>query len=1169
MAWDKPYGYLPSYLLWGVLCMLWTWPSVSQPLLTVPYSLEEGLVQSQITAIYQDTQGYMWFGTLGGVSRFDGQQFTNFTVTEGLASNRTMGIAEDSQNRIWIATLKGINVIDGTSITHLTTRDGLLDDKVYELLGLPSGDIWIGSSNGLTYYDGHSFSHITEVDGLISSTIMALELDGNGNLWVGTSKGACILKDKEPTCYSVEDGLPHPLVNALLIDKRGRVWAGTPGGSAMLLPGGENRRFITLDYLPSQSIAGLLQDRSGALWISNRDGFSRINQQMEITDQWNNGEWIGSVLYEDREGTIWAGTYGRGVVQFRPTAFTNETQLLGLPEDVYLSVYEDPDSVLWVGTRIHGLFRIEREEVYNFDPKERPYLNHIRSIRQGPDGALWLAASSGVIRYDESGFRHFSQKDGFQSSYTYSVLPDSNGVTWAGTQRGLYKIYEEEVTPVPLPKGTSMVHTLDTIGDRTWVGTEEGLLYVEQDSVHKEPILQGIPILSITHDRSGQLWIGTMGSGVYKYDPIAKAITDSISTEDGLNSSAVYFVRLDNNNKLWVGTSKGINKVNLNHDRASNTWDIKQFGQKDGIVGIETNKNATTIDHKGRLWFGTLKGLMQYDAAFKPINILPPPVYLTELQLFLEDLPHSDSLFNGDLALSHNENHLTFNFLGLSFISPELVKYQYQMKGFDKGWSPATKNRFATYSNLPPGDYTFEVRASNSDGVWSTQPASLQFSIATPYWQTNWFQGLCAAGFLLLVIGIVQIRMYTIKKRSRQLQVMVKERTLELETTHTALLEAREDALQAARSRSAFLSTMTHELRTPMNGIMGMAQLLHFTELDEEQTDYSVTILDSSTTLLDMIENLLTFADLAAGKRVIQTEVFTIPRLIEESLTSINSKVQHKKLEVFTSISTHISQEIKADREHIRQIIKHLLSNAVKFTEQGMIYLEVDRREYQVENTTIHELVLSVHDTGIGIEASKLTEIFDSFTQLDMAHTRSFEGAGMGLTLSRHMAQLLEGTLRAESKPGIGSSFYLNLPVEEMGQAKPSAPLPSSRLAGKKVMIILHSERDRRRLALVCKSLDLVPELAKPSDLLGGVEEFDLVLSEIRLDNEGIHWYTQEQLADEEGLYAEEGIQGIVIDATISGTELKTAVRRILGDAPAAEESTDFHKDFGNSIQNN
>ena len=888
---------------------------------------------------------------------------------------------------------------------------------------------------------------------------------------------------------------------------------------------------------------------------------------MEITDQWTQGEWNGSALYQDREGSVWAGTYGRGAIQFRPTAFTNETQVLGLPEDVYLSVYEDADSAIWVGTSIQGLFRIKDKEVYHFDLDERPYLNHVRSIRHGPDGALWFATSNGVIRYNESGFRNFSNQDGIRSSYTFSVMPDSNGVTWAGTQGGLYKIEGETVSRVRFSQGNATIHTLDRIDDRLWLGTESGLMYMDQDSFFLDEAFPKKPVLSINSDRSGKLWIGTMGSGVYLYDPIGKSLADSISTEDGLNSSTIYFTRLDSSNNLWVGTSKGVNRVNLTLYPDSKTISIKQFGQKDGIVGIETNKNAATIDHEGRLWFGTLKGIMKYDAAHKPINIHPPPVYLTNTQLFLEDIPSDDTLREASMTFSHDENHLTFHFLGLSYISPEHLQYQYQLKGFDKGWSPLTKNRFATYSNLAAGNYTFEVRASNSDGVWSRQPASVSFTITPPYWQTNWFRGISAAGLLLLIIGIVQIRTYTIKKRSKKLQVMVKERTNELETTHQALLEAREEALQAARTRSAFLSTMTHELRTPMNGIMGMAELLKFTELDEEQTDYSITILESSTAMLDMIENLLTFADLAAGRRTISEEVFDISHLIQDAISSLKTQIETKKLEIFTYISPSLPSKIKADREHIRQITKHLISNAVKFTDNGLIYIEVDKQAKRVDNEVTEQLAISVHDSGIGIEPSKLKKIFDSFTQLDMTAARSFEGTGMGLTLARHMSSLLGGNLYAESKPGVGSSFYFSLPLHEIRNQLEEKPKKTSMLVGKKVMIVLQSERDRRRLALLCKSLGMVPELGQPSTLLSTTEGFDLILSEIKTENDTIKWNDLSQLEDKPLVYSKGEIRGLVIEASMRGKKLESAINKVFTESTPRQRS-DFHKDFGNPMEN-
>ena len=533
---------------------------------------------------------------------------------------------------------------------------------------------------------------------------------------------------------------------------------------------------------------------------------------------------------------------------------------------------------------------------------------------------------------------------------------------------------------------------------------------------------------------------------------------------------------------------------------------------------------------------------MQFNALEELINLVPPPVYLTDVQLFLEPLPEEISM-KGSPTFEHQQNHLTFHFHGLSFIAPEHVKYQYQLRGFDKGWLPLTTNRFATYSNLAPGDYTFEVRASNSDGIWSEKPASVSFSIAPPFWQTNWFRGMGAAGVLLLIFGIVQIRTYSIKKRSNQLELMVVERTSELVTTHQSLLEAREDALQAARTRSAFLSTMTHELRTPMNGILGMAQLLSFTELDEEQADYSVTILESSTFLLDLIENLLTFADLAAGQRIIQEETFSLPQLIGSSMESVQPLIQGKDLESRFYIAPSLPPEIVADREHIRQVLKHLLSNAIKFTNSGLIYLDIEPAAAQTAEDGRQTVLFSVHDTGIGIPPERLDNIFKSFTQLDMSMTRSFDGTGIGLTLARQLSTLMGGHLYAESKPGVGSSFYLSLPLN-----LPDAPgmLESSleeHLRGKRVFIVLSSEREKRRIALICRSLGMKPELVAPSALLGTIKDVDIILTETRLENENIAWFRED---DDGSTSTEDRVVGIVVDPEVTGTDLEVRLRALL-----------------------
>ena len=599
---ERLHGPFYSFLVISVVCMLWTVPGDAQSLLTVPYSLEDGLVQSQVIEIYQDSKGYIWFGTFGGLSRFDGLNFTNYTIDDGLASNRIFGLAEDHEGRLWIGTPKGISIFDGTSFTHLTTRDGLLNDEILELLGLPSGDIWIASRSGLTLYDGDSFSHITEVDGLASPFVTSLATGNAGNLWVGTSAGACLLKEGDTTCYAKNEGLPENLVSSLLVDQRGRVWAGTASGIGLLLPGKDNRRFISLDYLPQQRVSSILEDRTGAIWIAGGTGIYRLDMSMNITYRWDDGQWIGAALYQDREGTLWAGTYGRGIVQFRQTAFTNKSHQLSMEEDVYLSVFEDADSSFWAGTRFNGLYRIEGEEVEHFDSSSYPFLDQIRSIKRDSAGSLWLAIADGVARYDESGFTHFPKDSGFYGPFTYSVLPDTNGITWAGNTSGLYKMSNDSISGIPLPilNGGRTIHTIERIEHTTWIGAEEGLMYLKEDSLHHAPVLQGTPILSIAPDQTGALWLGTMGSGVYLYDPVTEQLADSISSENGLNSSAVYFVETDSHDRLWIGTNKGINKVLLNAESDKAEKHIKVFGQKDGIVGVETNKNAVTLDHQGQ-----------------------------------------------------------------------------------------------------------------------------------------------------------------------------------------------------------------------------------------------------------------------------------------------------------------------------------------------------------------------------------------------------------------------------------------------------------------------------------------------------------------------------------------------------------------------------------------
>lgn len=1088
-----------TVLMWmtAVFMFAGTLPATAQPYITRTYALEEGLIQSQASAILQDSDGYLWIGTYGGLSRFDGLNFVNYTVDEGLISNRIQALTQDAAGQLWVGTINGISVLNDTSFTHLTTAQGLLDNTVNDLLTASDGIIWIASQSGLSKYEGGSFTHFEKVDGLPSSIVISVFEAPDKTIWFTTTAGLCSIKADGFNCYAAEDGLPNPFVTNVLIDRKQRVWAATLNGMALLTTDGTNR-FVEQPAVKGLRVSSLIEDSQGAIWVGSREGVVRLDTTGTLTHSWLDGNWITLPLLEDTEGNIWAGTSGRGLVKFQQTAFTHINPIYNLPKDVYLGVFEDSKRRCWFGTMLNGFYKVDLKGVKHYSRDAYPSLEHVRSFAEDSDGNLWLGTANGAHKFDGENMTQYTAADGLVSSYVFSVQPDREGRIWVGTANGVSVIDTDSISTIDLDLGAEqkLVFTIEQgMRNRVWIGTIQGLMYYENDQLHKVDAVRKRPIMTVREDNSGDLWLGTLGFGVLRYRPSTGEVVDSLTVADGLNSATVYFTEFDGLGDLWVGTSLGVNHVDMETYRMEGEKKVRAFGKNDGIVGVETNGNAAIMDHAGRLWFGTIDAILHYDTSPRPENTTPPPIHLTKTRLFFEDVTLEDYQKDQSMPVTfaYNENHLTFDFLGLSYTVPEMVKYQYRMAGFDADWLPASAMRSATYSNLPAGEYTFEVKAINNDALASAQPASMSFVITPPFWKTPWFIALSVSLSILGIVGIVQLRTRNLNRRRIELEETVAARTEDLRNTHSELMEAREAALQAAKSKSAFMSAMTHELRTPMNGILGMTQVLTVTEMDEEQMDCAQTIMECSTMMMDLIENLLTFADLAAGKRTLTIERFPLPDLLNETISAIRSKSVAKQIETRYFLGPAVPHEIEADREHTRQILHHLLSNAVKFTQTGIVYVEVQLERQAQEQPPASNLLFSVHDTGIGMEKHQLQKVFEAFSQADASVTRQFQGTGIGLALVQQLTRLLNGNLGAKSWPGIGSSFYFSLPLQQKHIPELLPEHNTTPLAGKRILIDIKDERERRRLKLLCRSFGM--EIAQPQ-FADSPDPIDIVLTD-------------------------------------------------------------------------
>ena len=1039
----------------------------------------QGLSQNTVTSILQDQKGYLWFGTRDGLNRYDGYGFRIYRLIPGepnsLVDNIVLAMIMDRDGKLWIGTEGGgISIFDTeaetfTNYSHdRANADSLSHNQVFCLREDREGVVWIGTADGLNAFKRDSGKFVryrhdpANPNSLIGSRIQTIYEDRRGALWVGTTTGLSRFDRATGGFVSyVHDprdrrSLNDDSVIAMYEDRADRFWIGTMAGLTVFDPDRSvfgpvyTRRRDDPRSLGDDVVRTITEDRQSRLWIGTQGGGISIMdaERKAFTrlphDPSNPGGLKGvevRTIFEDRGGTIWIGTYIRGINKHAPgklkfSHFLPPQQDPGVLDNLLVrSFFKDDDGILWVGTQ-GGLNRFDRKTgrsiFYGHNPADPSSLSHsyVWAILKDRTGVFWLGTRGGGLnKFDPRTGRsvHFRARPGDLTSLCQDeirvIVEDRRGRLWIGTLNGLnefdpktetFTAYRHDPADPASLSSSRITAIRESKNGRLWIATDDGLNEFERErkTFRRTRFVfgdQASPsdnrISSLWEGTSGELWLSTYGSGFIRFDPVSGAF-QRFGEAEGLANNNVYGVLGDAKGMLWMSTNGGISRFNPDSREFAN------FDESDGVQGREFNSCAYLLAEDGEMFFGGMNGFNAFFPATIVRNEHIPPIVLTDFKISnvsIHPIPKTR-----EIKLSYRDHLVSFDFAALDFQAPEKNQYAYALEEENPRWMRIGTRRSVNI-DLKPGRYLFRVKGANNDGVWNEEGIDFRIDLRPPLWQTWWFRILLVAALLAAVSPILA---WPHKKRAM-----------------LAMKEARDAAEASNRAKSFFLANMSHELRTPLNAIIGYSEMLQEDAGDTKGEDYVddlKKIQGAGKHLLSLINDILDLSKVEAGKMELHVEPFELRALLKEIEATIQPLVEKNGNSLRVTCPEAIGQ-MTSDFTRVRQVLFNLLSNACKFTEKGVISLDVSRRLQNGRDT----ISIIVRDSGIGMTPEQMKKLFQAFSQADASTTKKYGGTGLGLAISKRLCEMMGGSVSVESEPGKGSVFTVVLPAD--GPSRPAA----------------------------------------------------------------------------------------------------------------------------------
>ena len=1022
-------------------------------------TIEDGLSQSTVETIYQDSKGYIWIGTNDGLDRYNGYEFKHYKHDKydknSIANNYIVDIIEDKNGYIWVSTIGGLSRInpDKDEIKNYYSKEdsgNLSNSNLWQILCTKDNRLIASTIDGLNVYDKNKdkFTRILYKEGeLPSQYIYSLEEDINGHIWVGTDNGLVELDKDLNIVKSYHDTIGDSDVYNVYDDSKGNIWVCTLDNGLFKINLDDNsvenyKNNNSKISIPSNNVRDIISDSEGKLWIATDKGLCTFDYEREEFITYNKKLYQSNSLIDDEifcllkdsSGLIWIGTYS-GISRFNPNS--SFTHFKSDPYDnnsisgnVIHGIYEDDDKTLWIGTNESGVNIINGESIKHLNKENSNLVSDLIEDITGFKNYIFIGTNEGLsvlVKNDKTvknyTITNYTTKDGLPSNKIRSLFIDSKGYLWIGTNKGL------AILDTNNNKIIDITYILDEMGvsdkfiravyedskGNYYIGCflEGGLIKINPNTkeykIYKniendDSSISNNSIRYINEDLYGNILVGT-SHGIN----ILNLSTDKFNhytEKDGLINNTIYGILVDKNNGIWMSTNAGISKLSTEDDT------FKNFTITDGLQSNEFNGRACFKSKDGNMYFGGINGFNVFNSQDIELSTFEPKVIFDNFEI---NGTNKKDISN--IKFKSNENNIKINFFTNDYKNTKTTQYYYKLEGLENEWNMTNSNSLV-FANLGSGDYTLKIKTITQHGVMSDE-SSVHFTINPPIWRSNY--AIC----IYLILIIISILRYMHKVNT--LDRLVNERTNKLRKEMEKNEQLFKKVLSLEQNKNNYFVNLSHELRTPLNVLSSINQLIkEFTKKDNfitpEKLSYYMGIMDRNCSrLLSLINNLIDHTKIENNSYIINKKDEDIVYLVEETVLDMKDYIEEKGLELI--FDTDVEEKvIRCDKVDIERCIINLVGNAVKFTPEGGL-IEVLLQDLD------DKVKIIVKDNGIGISEENQKVIFDRFNQVVDESSEQKGGSGLGLTITKQLITLHNGEIYVESEVGVGSEFIIILPV--------------------------------------------------------------------------------------------------------------------------------------------